>query len=92
MIKLKIAHLPLLRNKYIVWFDILYIFDRKYSAQGWTHPSSYSYTHVKPYGNYTVVAMDATPNPGPRRPFNFLGILNKVRNNSFRSFPFIYTN
>ena len=79
-------------------FDLIYykysdiLFDRKYSVQGWTHPSSYSYTHIKPYGNYTVVAMDATPNPGPRRPFNFLGILNKVRNNSFRNFPFIYTN
>lgn len=51
---------------------------RQYSEQGWTHPSSYSYTHAKPYGNYTIVAMDAAPMPGPRRPFNFFGFINKV--------------
>ncbi|XP_063418697.1 transmembrane protein 62-like [Mytilus trossulus] len=65
-------------------FDVPGDFDkrnlfRKYSEQGWTHPSSYSFTHVKPYGNYSVIAMDAAPIPGPRRPFNFFGYMNKER-------------
>ncbi|KAK3092914.1 hypothetical protein FSP39_008820 [Pinctada imbricata] len=48
---------------------------RKYSFQGQTNPSSYHYKHVKPYGTYSFLAMDATPNPGPKRPFNFFGFL-----------------
>lgn len=50
-------------------------FYRKYSMQGRRNPGSYIYTHKKPYGNYSFVAMDACPDPGPRRPFNFFGYL-----------------
>lgn len=48
---------------------------RKYSGQGETNPSSYKYTHKLKFGEYSFIAMDATPDPGPRRPFNFIGIL-----------------
>ncbi|KAL5008024.1 hypothetical protein ScPMuIL_013605 [Solemya velum] len=51
-------------------------FYRKYSVQGPEHPVSYSYTHQKPFGNYTFIAMDACLEPGPKRPFNFFGYLN----------------
>lgn len=51
---------------------------RKYSVQGPEHPVSYSYTHQKPFGNYTFIAMDACLEPGPKRPFNFFGYLNSV--------------
>ena len=36
---------------------------------------SYSYTHTTTFGSYQFIAMDACPSPGPRRPFNFFGIL-----------------
>ncbi|XP_052273988.1 LOW QUALITY PROTEIN: transmembrane protein 62-like [Dreissena polymorpha] len=48
---------------------------RLFSAQGGEHPSSYVYHHKKPYGTYSFVAVDATPNPGPKRPFNFFGYI-----------------
>ena len=42
-------------------------------ASGATH--SYSYTHTTVYGNYRFIGVDACPSPGPRRPFNFFGVL-----------------
>ncbi|KAL4239047.1 Transmembrane protein 62 [Mactra antiquata] len=50
---------------------------RQYSAQGKDHPSSYSYLHQEPFGKYSFVAVDASPNPGPKRPFNFFGYIRK---------------
>ncbi|XP_056666322.1 transmembrane protein 62 isoform X3 [Monodelphis domestica] len=35
------------------------------------------YTHKTPFGNYSFIYVDATLNPGPKKPFNFVGILNK---------------
>ncbi|XP_044521032.1 transmembrane protein 62 isoform X2 [Gracilinanus agilis] len=35
------------------------------------------YTHKTPFGNYSFIYVDATLNPGPKKPFNFIGILNK---------------
>ena len=29
--------------------------------------------HSTPFGKYAFVALDATPKPGPRRPYNFFG-------------------
>eukprot|EP01137_Pigoraptor_chileana_P034491 Opistho-2@27122 len=34
----------------------------------------YHFTFDTSYGSYRFVAMDATPAPGPRRPFNFFGV------------------
>ncbi|OWF41194.1 Transmembrane protein 62 [Mizuhopecten yessoensis] len=49
---------------------------RNYSIQGSNHPNSYLYQHNKPWGRYSFIAMDACPDPGPRRPFNFFGYIN----------------
>uniref|UniRef100_A0A8D0L1R7 Transmembrane protein 62 n=1 Tax=Sphenodon punctatus TaxID=8508 RepID=A0A8D0L1R7_SPHPU len=46
---------------------------RKYSA--WHKDGSFHYIHSTPFGNYSFISMDATLNPGPKRPFNFFGIL-----------------
>ncbi|XP_061162419.1 transmembrane protein 62-like [Saccostrea echinata] len=48
---------------------------RTYSEQGGVNPTSYLYTHKTKFGDYSFIAMDATPDPGPRRPFNFCGSL-----------------
>ena len=52
---------------------------RQYSAS-WQHHGSFSYryTHHTPFGNYSFLGFDACPSPGPRRPFNFFGILHDV--------------
>ena len=36
------------------------------------------YVHRTSFGNYSFVAVDAVPRPGPKRPFNFFGILDEV--------------
>lgn len=47
-----------------------------YSMQGKAHRRSYIH-QVKDDGDlYSFIAVDATLDPGPRRPFNFVGILN----------------
>ena len=38
---------------------------------------SYSYIHTTSFGSYRFIGMDACPSPGPRRPFNFFGVLHK---------------
>lgn len=46
---------------------------------GKTHKTrSYSYTHKTSFGVYNFIAADVCPNPGPRRPYNFFGVLNLV--------------
>ncbi|KAL3874475.1 hypothetical protein ACJMK2_037484 [Sinanodonta woodiana] len=59
---------------------------RKYSAQGKEHHSSYIHHHVTEYGKYSFAAMDATPNPGPKRPFNFFGYLRQSEEDNLRQF------
>ncbi|XP_071454329.1 transmembrane protein 62-like [Hetaerina americana] len=54
-------------------------FYRNYSVQGRFHPRSYL---AKVAGRskgemYSFVAVDACLDPGPRRPFNFVGVLSK---------------
>ena len=56
----------------------LFVLRRLYSAQGKNYPSSYVYHHKKKFGRYSFVAVDATPNPGPKRPFNFFGYIKLV--------------
>ncbi|XP_036121200.1 transmembrane protein 62 isoform X2 [Molossus molossus] len=48
---------------------------RKYSAVH--RDGSFHYVHSTPFGNYSFISLDATPNPGPKRPYNFFGILDK---------------
>ncbi|NXD07817.1 TMM62 protein, partial [Nothocercus nigrocapillus] len=59
-----IPHLDSIRNYY-----------RKYSA--WRKDGSFHYIHTTSFGNYSFICMDATLSPGPKRPYNFFGILNK---------------
>ncbi|XP_056403102.1 transmembrane protein 62 [Hyla sarda] len=48
---------------------------RKYSA--WQKEGSFHYVHRTPFGNYSFICVDATLTPGPKRPYNFFGILNQ---------------
>ncbi|KAI5129318.1 Transmembrane Protein 62 [Manis pentadactyla] len=50
---------------------------RKYSAVH--RDGSYHYIHSTPFGNYSFISLDATQNPGPKRPYNFFGILDEKR-------------
>ncbi|XP_011353464.1 transmembrane protein 62 [Pteropus vampyrus] len=50
---------------------------RKYSAVH--RDGSFHYVHSTPFGNYSFISLDATPNPGPKRPYNFFGILDEKR-------------
>ncbi|XP_066490882.1 transmembrane protein 62 [Tiliqua scincoides] len=47
---------------------------RKYSA--WHKDGSFHYVHSTPFGKYSFICVDATLTPGPKRPYNFFGILN----------------
>ncbi|NWH76654.1 TMM62 protein, partial [Piaya cayana] len=58
-----IPHLDSIQNYY-----------RKYSA--WHKEGSFHYIHTTSFGNYSFICMDATLSPGPKRPYNFFGILN----------------
>ncbi|KAM4662176.1 transmembrane protein 62 [Discoglossus pictus] len=48
---------------------------RKYSV--WQKEGSFHYIHHTPFGNYSFICVDATLTPGPKRPYNFFGILDK---------------
>ncbi|NXX88558.1 TMM62 protein, partial [Centropus bengalensis] len=58
-----IPHLNSIQNYY-----------RKYSA--WRKDGSFHYIHTTSFGNYSFICVDATLSPGPKRPYNFFGILN----------------
>lgn len=62
--------------------DSLILF-RKYSAN--QKVGSFHYVHKTPFGNYSFVCADATLTPGPKRPYNFFGILNQVQTYSVTS-------
>ncbi|XP_023111219.1 transmembrane protein 62 isoform X4 [Felis catus] len=49
----------------------------KYSAV--RRDGSFHYVHSTPFGNYSFISLDATQNPGPKRPYNFFGILDEKR-------------
>jgi hypothetical protein len=51
---------------------------RNYSIQGRAHPKSYMYQTKKGGELYSFIGMDACLDPGPRRPFNFVGILSQA--------------
>lgn len=46
-----------------------------YSVQGKKHPRSYIYNVVVGSETYSFIAIDACLKPGPKRPFNFVGVL-----------------
>ncbi|XP_023474771.1 transmembrane protein 62 isoform X6 [Equus caballus] len=50
---------------------------RKYSAV--RRDGSFHYVHSTPFGNYSFIALDASQTPGPKRPYNFFGILDEKR-------------
>ncbi|PNF33569.1 hypothetical protein B7P43_G16995 [Cryptotermes secundus] len=50
---------------------------RNYSIQGQAHPKSYMYQIKKGGETYSFIGMDACLEPGPRRPFNFVGVLSQ---------------
>ncbi|XP_068110251.1 transmembrane protein 62 isoform X2 [Hyperolius riggenbachi] len=61
-------------------FNIIHLsssnnYYRKYS--GWQKDGSFHYVHQTPFGNYSFICVDATLTPGPKRPYNFFGIINK---------------
>ncbi|NXC50264.1 TMM62 protein, partial [Penelope pileata] len=54
--------------------DSIHNYYRKYSA--WRKDGSFHYVHTTSFGNYSFICVDATLSPGPKRPYNFFGILN----------------
>lgn len=48
---------------------------RKYSAI--RTDGSFHHVHRTPFGNYSFISLDATLNPGPKKPYNFFGILDE---------------
>lgn len=48
-----------------------------YSIQGKKHPRSYMYNVNTSLDTFSFIAIDASLKPGPKRPFNFIGILNE---------------
>ncbi|XP_059613492.1 transmembrane protein 62-like [Phlebotomus argentipes] len=50
-------------------------FFHKYSVQGSAHSRSYMHQVEKAGDKYTFLAVDACLEPGPKRPYNFIGML-----------------
>ncbi|XP_042216646.1 transmembrane protein 62-like isoform X2 [Homarus americanus] len=48
---------------------------QKYSIQGQRHQRSYMYTYTRGSDSVAFIAVDACLLPGPRRPFNFIGMV-----------------
>ncbi|MBN3311900.1 TMM62 protein, partial [Atractosteus spatula] len=57
---------------------------RKYSSN--QKVGSFHYVHQTSFGNYSFICADATLTPGPKRPYNFFGILNQTQMDELRSF------
>ncbi|XP_059908871.1 transmembrane protein 62 isoform X3 [Gadus macrocephalus] len=61
----------------IISLDSVNNYYRKYSAN--QKVGSFHYVHQTPFGNYSFVCADATLTPGPKRPYNFFGILDQTQ-------------
>ncbi|KAJ8401137.1 hypothetical protein AAFF_G00387190 [Aldrovandia affinis] len=59
----------------IISLDSVNNYYRKYSAI--QQAGSFHYVHKAPFGNYSFICADATLTPGPKRPYNFFGILSQ---------------
>ena len=58
---------------------IICVIYREYSMSWKRHKlQSYRYTHKTSFGVYNFIAVDVCPNPGPKRPYNFFGVLHLV--------------
>lgn len=57
----------------IISLDSVNNYYRKYSAN--QKVGSFHYVHKTPFGNYSFICADATLATGPKRPYNFFGIL-----------------
>jgi hypothetical protein len=51
---------------------------RNFSSQGKTYPKSYLHQEVIDDVTYNFLALDASIEPGTKRPYNFIGMLDKV--------------
>jgi len=58
-------------------FDSQNNYYSHYSIQGEKHPRSYIYNVNTSLDTFSFIAIDASLRPGPKRPFNFIGILNE---------------
>uniref|UniRef100_A0A3Q3WR31 Calcineurin-like phosphoesterase domain-containing protein n=1 Tax=Mola mola TaxID=94237 RepID=A0A3Q3WR31_MOLML len=61
----------------IISLDSINNYFRKYSAN--QKIGSFHYVHETPFGSYSFVCADATLTPGPKRPYNFFGILDQAQ-------------
>ncbi|KAG7257115.1 hypothetical protein CRUP_012475 [Coryphaenoides rupestris] len=61
----------------IISLDSVNNYYRKYSAN--QKVGSFHYVHRTPFGNYSFICADATLTPGPKRPYNFFGILDQTQ-------------
>nr|XP_023683199.1 transmembrane protein 62 isoform X1 [Paramormyrops kingsleyae] len=61
----------------IISLDSVNNYYRKYSAT--RQAGSFHYVHRTPFGNYSFICADATLTPGPKRPYNFFGILDQAQ-------------
>ncbi|KAJ0062885.1 hypothetical protein NL108_008222, partial [Boleophthalmus pectinirostris] len=68
----------------IMSLDSVNNYFRSYSAN--QKVGSFHYIHRTPFGNYSFVCADATLTPGPKRPYNFFGILNQTQMDLLDSF------
>ncbi|XP_062863818.1 transmembrane protein 62 isoform X2 [Trichomycterus rosablanca] len=68
----------------IISLDSVNNYYRKYSANQKT--GSFHYVHKTSFGNYSFICADATLTPGPKRPYNFYGILNQDQNDMLALF------
>ncbi|KAE8751912.1 hypothetical protein FOCC_FOCC001389 [Frankliniella occidentalis] len=57
----------------------------QYSEQGRKNPRSYLFQLSKGNTKYSFLAVDASLTPGPRRPFNFVGMLNAQESNHIKN-------
>ncbi|KAL7873337.1 hypothetical protein AOLI_G00124080 [Acnodon oligacanthus] len=68
----------------IISLDSVNNYYRKYSAT--QKVGSFHYVHSTPFGNYSFICADATLSPGPKRPYNFFGILNQSQMDTLATF------
>lgn len=65
-------------NFNVAGFDSKQNYFTNYSVQGKNHPRSYIY-QIRERGElYSFIGVDACLEPGPKRPFNFIGMLDDV--------------
>uniref|UniRef100_A0A673KJ14 Transmembrane protein 62-like n=1 Tax=Sinocyclocheilus rhinocerous TaxID=307959 RepID=A0A673KJ14_9TELE len=68
----------------IISLESLNNYYRKYSAN--QKVGSFHYIHRTPFGNYSFICADATLTPGPKRPYNFFGIINQTQMDMLATF------